>query len=1074
MLARSQRNPGSRTRSAWRVLVPATVALAVACAVTLLANPREAQAAPIAPFAPVFHSQTNGAVAFYGNSVLTCPATAATCAAGREGASTDPKVTDNNYYKMTAIDVDDDSSTFNSSTADATVPDGSTIMFARLYWGGRLATGTGGAPARGSADSMKLKAPGGDYKTVTAERTDSGGAELNYAYQSSADVTSIVQDGGAGTYAGANVSAATGMDRYGGWSLVVAYSNPALPLRDLTVFSGFDSQRLGTTPDELPINGFVSPPSGPVHASVGVLAWEGDRGVGGDILKLNGQPLSDSLTPADNFFNSTVSSGGSPVGTRDPAYPNTMGFDIKDTDASGIIANGDTSATVTASTAVDAFLPGVITTAIDLYAPAFPAVTKSVEDLTPDTPAVPGDTLQYTLDYTNIGDDAADAVVAKDLVPPNTTYVPGSLKVTGGAGVGDKTDTTGDDQGEYDAGDNAVRVRLGSGATPSVGGSLVPGASAKATFRVTLDNAAAQSTVDNTATLNYRARTIGKSFVFTGNTVSTPVDASADLSLKKSISPAAPGAGEPATYTISVHNNGPSTAVGAVVTDPVPANQAIGTIDASSGTCTVDGQTVSCQLGDIASGATETVTIPVTFAADYNGTRGSNDASVLSPTYDPDPTNNVDTVTVSSSTAPKSDLSVVKTADKPTARPGDALTYTLTVHNTGPANAASVVVGDALPAGFLLSDIAAPGASCTRDPVVSCNLGTMAAGATRTVTIYGTVANSADGSIANTTSVVSASTDPSTDDNTSTVVTPVDVSGTADLNVDKSASAETAVVSSQITYVITVANHGPADATGVVLTDQLPTELTAISTDPSTGSYDETTGRWVIGSLANGASATLTVVARVDKAGNISNRASVTGQDQVDPDTTDDSFVVAVNASDPAGPAASPSPGESGSPSQGGGGTSSGSPNGSPSGSPSSPDAGATPGASPSTGGGAEPGAGGGSTTPVTSGTDATPGSSTPGGSATPGASTTPGVSTTTGAGSGAEGDTGTTSGAVPNPGASPAPGPVANDSAGPGGSGIGGLPITGRPLGAMVGIALLLIGGGTGMVLVSRRRRSH
>ena len=52
-------------------------------------------------------------------------------------------------------------------------------------------------------------------------------------------MTALVRSGGPGTYWGANVAAGVGDDRYGGWSLVVAYRDATQPLRNLTVFDGF-------------------------------------------------------------------------------------------------------------------------------------------------------------------------------------------------------------------------------------------------------------------------------------------------------------------------------------------------------------------------------------------------------------------------------------------------------------------------------------------------------------------------------------------------------------------------------------------------------------------------------------------------------------------------------------------------------------------------------------------------------------------------------------------------------------------------------------------------------------------
>ena len=71
----------------------------------------------------------------------------------------------------------------------------------------------------------------------------------------------------------------------------------------------------------------------------------------------------------------------------------------------------------------------MVTTAINLYAPDFSTSTKTVVDLAGNDPAAPGDELEYTLTYTNTGQDPAGSAVLTDPLPPGTTFVPGSLGV---------------------------------------------------------------------------------------------------------------------------------------------------------------------------------------------------------------------------------------------------------------------------------------------------------------------------------------------------------------------------------------------------------------------------------------------------------------------------------------------------------------------------------------------------------------------------------------------------------------------------------------------------------------------
>ena len=88
-----------------------------------------------------------------------------------------------------------------------------------------------------------------------------------------------------------------------------------------------------------------------------------------------------------------------------------------------------------------------------------------------------------------------------------------------------------------------------------------------------------------------------------------------------------------------------------------------------------------------------------------------------------------------------------------------------------------------------------------------------------------------------------------------------------DLAVSKSESIDPVIAGSgadNLTYVVTVTNNGPSDASGVELSEvlTLPNGVTADDPILSAGTFAGTT--WTLGDLANGASETLTVVLTVD------------------------------------------------------------------------------------------------------------------------------------------------------------------------------------------------------------------
>jgi uncharacterized repeat protein (TIGR01451 family) len=100
---------------------------------------------------------------------------------------------------------------------------------------------------------------------------------------------------------------------------------------------------------------------------------------------------------------------------------------------------------------------------------------------------------------------------------------------------------------------------------------------------------------------------------------------------------------------------------------------------------------------------------------------------------------------------------------------------------------------------------------------------------------------------------------------------------TADLALAKSDTPDPVVQGNNLTYTIQVTNAGPDPATNIVVTDTLPGQIDFVSATPTQGTCDRT-GDTVIcnlGTVNNGATATVTIVIQPKKTGTISNSAVV-------------------------------------------------------------------------------------------------------------------------------------------------------------------------------------------------------
>jgi large repetitive protein len=280
-------------------------------------------------------------------------------------------------------------------------------------------------------------------------------------------------------------------------------------------------------------------------------------------------------------------------------------------------------------------------------------------------------------------------------------------------------------------------------------------------------------------------------------------------------------------------------------------------------------------VGTLANGATATLVI--TAEVSWAG-GGTNTAAATSDTFDPNLVNNSDSV---SYTPQQADLAVTKTVDNSTPTVGDAVTFTVTLHNNGPDDATGVTLHDRLPAG--LAFVSATPARGTYDSTSGTwTVGTLADGATTTLVLRATVT---DTTVATNVASVSASDvfDPKTINNVDrAVVFPQE----ADLHLAKTVNDPAPNVGDTVTFTLTLTSQGPNPATNATVTDLLPAGLTFVSAAPTRGTYNPATRVWAVGTLGDGATVRLTVTARVDSPAAMTNTGTATA-DQFDRDPGD-------------------------------------------------------------------------------------------------------------------------------------------------------------------------------------------
>ena len=463
-------------------------------------------------------------------------------------------------------------------------------------------------------------------------------------------------------------------------------------------------------------------------------------------------------------------------------------------------------------------------------------------------PVRAGEQVTYTLTIVNNGPSAEPNAVATDTLPAQFTFASATAS-----------------QGSCTEAGGVVTCALGA---------MASGATATVTIVCDVPANVAAGSYTNTASVSGDE----SDPVSTNDTASedTSVVEEADLAITKTDSPDPVTAGEPLTWTLTVTNNGPSDATNVVVTDTLPAGV---TFDSADAGCTEAGGTVTCTATNLAAGDSASFDVVVTVDPFTTGTI-QNAASVTADQTDTDTTNDTDDEDTAVET--RADLSVVKDAPATVAR-GDDLTYTITVANAGPSDAENVTLFDPTPGGLTFVSATAP---CTGG--FPCDLGTLAAGASVTLTATYTVPADYSGAdpILNTASVATDTVDTDSTNNSDDGTTAVDRTPECDVSVDKT-GPPSAAVGSTVTYTLVASNAGPDAAADVVLDDPAPAGLTFASADgPCAGGFPCT-----LGTLDPGQ--TVTVHATYDipasyTGSDITNTATVTTTtDQTD--TTNDS-----------------------------------------------------------------------------------------------------------------------------------------------------------------------------------------
>lgn len=546
----------------------------------------------------------------------------------------------------------------------------------------------------------------------------------------------------------------------------------------------------------------------------------------------------------------------------------------------------DTTQTVSDSTTetcpivVNPYLPGL----------ALDKAVTSYDDLDGSGALSPGDSVNYSLTYTNTGNQALTGVTLVDNY--DQAYV-GSISASGATNNGDTL-------------------------TWAVG-TVGVGASGTVSYTVTLASGASGAFSSGSTSVNNTATADSNETGPATDSASVTVAAATALSLNKAatsytdsdgngtLSP-----GDTVFYSLTLSNTGNAPATGAMLVDD-PDESYVASIGGLTGG-TYNGDEITWSLGTIQAGSSSTVTYSALMGAAGVFPHGATDVVNVATGSSNEVPAATDSETVVVNAAASVSLTKVATGygdsdGNGVLSPGDEVYYELSYSNTGNADANGVSVSDdpdelSIDGVGAISDLGS-----YNGDTIDWSLGTVFAGdsgmLTYTVTLAG-AGTFADGStpVSNVAVIDSDETVPDSDTEV------VDVVADTSLAIEKSVSGYTDVDGNGtlspgdiVNYSVSITNTGDADASGVTLSDDYDqTYVASVDAAASGGTSDGDTVSWTIGALASGGTATRTYSVTLLSAGGFThgttavNNTATADSDQTTPVSDSASVTVAAAA----------------------------------------------------------------------------------------------------------------------------------------------------------------------------------
>lgn len=320
-------------------------------------------------------------------------------------------------------------------------------------------------------------------------------------------------------------------------------------------------------------------------------------------------------------------------------------------------------------------------------------------------------------------------------------------------------------------------------------------------------------------------------------------------------------------YSIVVSNPGNAPAYNVRLADTLPTNGGLTWTSVTPSTsCSITGNVLNCMLGTISAGGSVTVTVSSPATTPLEACQSQPNPAAIATADGGLEARDAGSLTCTPPAVPR--LNVVKTPDNGSFTQGSQVKFTIVVSNPGTATAMNVRLTDTLPIrGGLTWTSVTPAANCSiAGNVLTCSLGNIAAGASKTVIVSSPATTPAAACQAqpNPAAIATADGGLTARDAGSLTCTPPPPA--PKLTIVKTPSTTTPAPGQSVTYTYTVRNTGNVTLTNIRVIDDNGT--------PNNPADDFTVG--TIATLAPGATATLTA-ARIPSNTSIAARLGTAG-----------------------------------------------------------------------------------------------------------------------------------------------------------------------------------------------------